>query len=51
MSRKLAVSFLLVFLGLATWDVFLERNDSSTGSTFEGRVRTFDDGVPPPPRP
>jgi hypothetical protein len=56
MSRKLAVSLLLVMLGLATWDAVTGeygQNEATIGATDDGEVRAKFDGVgaPPPDRP
>jgi len=47
MSRKLALSLLLLMLGLASYDAVLD----SQGTTQEdGQVRTMDDACGMPPR-
>jgi len=52
MNRKLAVTIMFFFLGLATWDALLEHDDASrlSVSAEEGGVRAFEDGTPIPPR-
>ena len=51
MSKKLALSLLLVMLGLATWDAVLEHEEYAqnvVSEDGEGQVRVMDDGTPRP---
>ena len=47
MNRKLAVTIMFFFLGLATWDAFLDHEDSDrvAVSGDEATVRAFEDGT------
>jgi hypothetical protein len=47
MSKKIAVSLLLLLLGLASWDAVSNIEDSS-GLDESGRVRISSDGTQPP---
>ena len=51
MSSKLALSLLLLMLGLASWDAVLDHEDytQSTPTEEDGQVRTAGDGTPFPP--
>jgi len=49
MNRKLAVTIMFFFLGLATWDAFLPQDESRLSvSAEEGGVRSLEDGTPIP---
>lgn len=53
MSKKLALSLLLVMLGIATWDAVLDHEDWTTNSSMvngddDGQVRISGDGTPLP---
>lgn len=57
MSKKLALSVLLVMLGIATWDAVLDHEDYAgssvvVGGDEDGQLRAMgEDGIPVPPRP
>ncbi len=49
MSKKLALSLLLVMLGLATWDAVLEHEEYAQTAEEDGQVRAMgEDGLPAP---
>ena len=49
MSKKLALTLVLIMLGLASWDAALDRADYTQETEEEGQVRTMEDGTPRPP--
>lgn len=55
MSRKLALSLLLLMLGLASWDAVLDHEEYPQGATVsgdaDGEVRAKEDGTGKPPGP
>lgn len=53
MSRKLALSLLLLMLGLASWDAVLDDPQGTSVSEEDGQVRASSlmDGTSLPPKP
>ena len=49
MPKKLALSLLLMMLGLASWDAVLDHDEYPQTTEDEGQVRTMEDGTPRPP--